>query len=230
MRETSRGRWFLHCYLERNRSAETRMLLDAIARLEGAMRDNGLSVETLAPTEALTRVAEAIGEARGDIAQMVTAEGDTAPLPLPRFSFGSIPRSVAASAHAIRDAAMSVEAAARALRDAGVFHGISRQLNDKSDEILRACKVQETAIRQMDRLAETMSEIEAEVMALVDSHAGDTDGRASVALQALRRIGDADALSIPAGVMRELSLALAGGHQPNDPAPSTDDPLSPLSA
>jgi hypothetical protein len=34
IRETTRGRWFLNCYLQRNRSAETRVLLDAIARLE----------------------------------------------------------------------------------------------------------------------------------------------------------------------------------------------------
>jgi hypothetical protein len=230
IRETSRGRWFLHCYLERNRSAETRMLLDAIARLEGAMRHNGHMVEALAPAEALTRVAEALGEAREDIAHMVTTDNDTVPLPLPRFSFGSIPRSAAASAQAIRDAASSIEAAARALRDAGVFQGVARQLTDKSEEILRACTLQDASIRQMERVADAISEIESEVMAVMDNRTAETDGRASAALHALRRFGEGDALSIPEGVMKELSLALSGTRPLEDLAAEGDDPLPPLSA
>ena len=230
IRETSRGRWFLHCYLERNRSAETRMLLDAIARLEGAMRDNGLSVEALAPAEAVARIGEAIGEARTDIAHMVTAEGDIVPLPLPRFSFGSITRSVSASGQAIHDAAEAVETAARALRDTGVFHGIARQLAEKSDEILRACAVQKNAIRQMDRLTEAMSEIEAEVIAVIDGRGEANEGLSrSEGLRALHRLGAADARAIPEDVMRELSRALAGPHPVDDAAPSPDDPLPPLS-
>jgi hypothetical protein len=231
IRETSRGRWFLHCYLERNRSAETRMLLDAIARLEGAMRESGHAIEAIAPAEAVTRVAEAIGEARSDIAHMVTSNGPTVPLPLPRFSFGSIPRSAAASAQAIRDAAESVEAAARALRDAGVFHGIARQLTEKSDEILRACNVQDNAICQMDRLADAISEIEAEIMAVMDNRTTiEEDGRASAALQVLRRFSESDARSIPEGVMKELSLALAGTKPLDEPTAPNDDPLPPISA
>jgi hypothetical protein len=228
IRETSRGRWFLHCYLERNRSAETRMLLEAIARLEGAMRDNGHVMEALAPAEALTHIAEAIGDARSDIAHMVAADGETVPLPLSRFSFGSIPRSAAASAQAIREAAASVEAAARALRDAGVFQGIALQLSDKSDEIRRACTVQEAAIRQMDRLACAMSEIESEIMAVMDSSGAEEDRGAGRAMQMLRQLSDPDAIDIPEGVMQELSLALAGTQPPNTDKPSSGgDPRPP---
>jgi hypothetical protein len=230
IRETSRGRWFLHCYLERNRSAETRMLLDAIARLEGAMRHSGHMVEALAPAEALTRVAEALGEAREDIAHMVTTGDETVPLPLPRFSFGSIPRSAGASAQAIRDAAASIEAAARALRDAGVFQGVARQLTDKSEEILRACALQDASIRQMERVADAISEIESEVMAVMDNRPAEADGRASAALHALRRFSETDALSIPEGVMKELSLALSSAQPLDDMAAVDDDPLPPISA
>jgi hypothetical protein len=149
---------------------------------------------------------------------------------LPRFSFGSIPRSAAASANAIRDAAASVEAAARALRDAGVFQGIARQLTEKSEEILRACTVQENSIRQMERLADSMSEIEAEVMAIMDNRTADDEGRAGAALHALRRLGDADARAIPEGVMKELSLALSGTQPSDGHTPPPDEPLPPISA
>src|SRR6516225_6542013 len=35
--ETSRGRWFLGEYARRNRNADTRMVLDAVARIEEAL-------------------------------------------------------------------------------------------------------------------------------------------------------------------------------------------------
>src|SRR4029077_7891549 len=62
--ETSRGRWFLGEYAKRNRNADTRMVLDAVARIEenlAAQRhpasDNGL-------IEALAAIRNAVDEAR----------------------------------------------------------------------------------------------------------------------------------------------------------------------
>ena len=64
--ETSRGRWFLGEYARRNRNADTRMVLDAVARIEESMAaqrqpaaetDNGLS-------EALAAIRLAVDEGR----------------------------------------------------------------------------------------------------------------------------------------------------------------------
>ena len=38
--ETSRGRWFLGEYAKRNRNADTRMVLDAVARIEESLAAN----------------------------------------------------------------------------------------------------------------------------------------------------------------------------------------------
>src|SRR2546423_634510 len=64
--ETSRGRWFLGEYAKRNRNADTRMVLDAVARIEETLvgqrqpepaADNGLK-------EALAAIRGAVDEAR----------------------------------------------------------------------------------------------------------------------------------------------------------------------
>ena len=64
--ETSRGRWFLGEYAKRNRNADTRMVLDAVARIEESMAaqrqpaaepDNGLE-------EALAAIRRAVDEGR----------------------------------------------------------------------------------------------------------------------------------------------------------------------
>ncbi|QWG25140.1 hypothetical protein KMZ93_09800 [Bradyrhizobium sediminis] len=65
--ETSRGRWFLGEYAKRNRNADTRMVLDAVARIEDSLAaqrqpqpapDNGLA-------EALAAIRNTVDEARG---------------------------------------------------------------------------------------------------------------------------------------------------------------------
>ncbi len=65
--ETSRGRWFLGEYAKRNRNADTRVVLDAVTRIEDAIAaqkqlpppapDTGLA-------DALTAIRSALGEAR----------------------------------------------------------------------------------------------------------------------------------------------------------------------
>ena len=66
--ETSRGRWFLGEYAKRNRNADTRMVLDAVARIEQSLAaqkqpepepvpDTGLA-------DALTAIRAALSEAR----------------------------------------------------------------------------------------------------------------------------------------------------------------------
>jgi hypothetical protein len=63
--ETSRGRWFLGEYAKRNRNADTRMVLDAVARIEetlAAQRQPAAENDGLA--EALAAIRRAVDEAR----------------------------------------------------------------------------------------------------------------------------------------------------------------------
>jgi hypothetical protein len=60
--ETSRGRWFLSEYAKRNRNADTRMVLDAVARIE----QNLAAQKDAAPEHALADVLAAIRETVDD--------------------------------------------------------------------------------------------------------------------------------------------------------------------
>jgi hypothetical protein len=65
--ETSRGRWFLTEYARRNRNADTRMVLDAVARIEAslaAQREESLASQQQA---ADTSMAEALAAIRGAV-------------------------------------------------------------------------------------------------------------------------------------------------------------------
>ena len=209
IRETGRGRWFLACYLQRNRSAETKMLLDAIAKLESAMRDSGHVVEALSPLEAVSAVKEAIGQARCEIAQMAPYDSQTAHLPLRRFDFDSIPAAVADETRAIRDAAANIQSAAYAMQAAGVFQGVARQMAERAEEIERACSAQDAALSRASRMAALVSEIEAELMVFDDEQDEPPFGEGPVG--EIRQVfgSRGDDRAIPDGVIEELSGVLS---------------------
>src|SRR5713101_1097080 len=62
--ETSRGRWFLGEYTKRNRNADTRMVLDAVARIEESLAAQRQPAPESGLAEALTAIGRALEEAR----------------------------------------------------------------------------------------------------------------------------------------------------------------------
>jgi hypothetical protein len=62
--ETSRGRWFLSEYAKRNRNADTRMVLDAVARIEANLAAEKNTAPENQLAEALAVIRSAVDEAR----------------------------------------------------------------------------------------------------------------------------------------------------------------------
>jgi hypothetical protein len=62
--ETSRGRWFLGEYAKRNRNADTRMVLDAVARIEETLSAQKEAAADADLREALASIRKAVGEAQ----------------------------------------------------------------------------------------------------------------------------------------------------------------------
>jgi hypothetical protein len=62
--ETSRGRWFLSEYAKRNRNADTRMVLDAVARIEANIAAQKDAAPEHALADALAAIRQAVDEAR----------------------------------------------------------------------------------------------------------------------------------------------------------------------
>src|SRR5437588_8774518 len=62
--ETSRGRWFLGEYAKRNRNADTRMVLDAVTRIEESIAAQRQQASNSGLVEALVAIRHAVVEAR----------------------------------------------------------------------------------------------------------------------------------------------------------------------
>src|ERR1700761_4825235 len=62
--ETSRGRWFLGEYAKRNRNADTRMVLEAVERIEHPIAAQKQEAAADGLTEALAAIRRAVDQAR----------------------------------------------------------------------------------------------------------------------------------------------------------------------
>jgi hypothetical protein len=80
--ETSRGRWFLSEYARRNRNADTRMVLDAVARIEENLAAQKDAAPEHALAEALAAIREAVNEARATAAALGGAAIDESLAPI----------------------------------------------------------------------------------------------------------------------------------------------------
>ena len=69
--ETARGRWFLGEYAKRNRNADTRMVLDAVARIEDSLLAQRQPPPDSGLNEALAAIRHAVGEAEAAAAAAV---------------------------------------------------------------------------------------------------------------------------------------------------------------
>src|SRR3977135_222865 len=106
--QTERGRWFLQEYARRNRSTDTKVLLDSIARIEAVVCaerhkqvHQDFRSELLEMSEAITRTREEVADIRSDAAaphESALPDGQAAPLPR-----SPPPSGVFAAAGRIRD-------------------------------------------------------------------------------------------------------------------------------
>lgn len=78
--ETSRGRWFLSEYTKRNRNADTRMVLDAVARIEQTLAAQKQPNGSSALGESLVAIHAIVGEARAEVARAIAGLGNDAVL------------------------------------------------------------------------------------------------------------------------------------------------------
>src|SRR5213592_1843262 len=62
--ETSRGRWFLGEYAKRNRNADTRLVLDAVARIEQSIVAQKQAADDDTLEVALAAIRAVVGEAQ----------------------------------------------------------------------------------------------------------------------------------------------------------------------
>jgi chemotaxis protein CheZ len=168
VKETARGRWFLDAYAARNRHADTKLVLDAIARLQrsvlGAESINEPAPQIPAVREELNEIERTAEETRKTLSEIDAAhqrDGDLGE---------ELSQIVAASALAVSGVLSDADRVAeisKTMRAQGIAEYVCDQLDGLSEHINTACAFQDLTGQRTQKVVAALRLLEKRVNELV---------------------------------------------------------------
>jgi chemotaxis protein CheZ len=168
LRGTPLGRWFLAEYARRNRTPETQLLLDAIARLEAAVlkpqRQGGLT-SVLAE---LMEMSEAIARTRREIAQIRPPHQSDKHLTSASEELDQIVEATEKATSEILSAAEDVQELAWTLRESGIAVELCDRLHQRAIDIYTACSFQDITGQRTGKVVRALRLLEQRINAMIE--------------------------------------------------------------
>jgi hypothetical protein len=167
MTESERGRWFLDAYLRRNRTTDTGIVLDAIARLESVVTHDRESSQMGRVRGDLMDMAHAIARTKAEIAAIHAPDQDQSRLGGASAALDAIVRSTENATSDILSAAEHVQEAAWTLRESGSDAAICDELDRRATAIYTACSFQDLTAQRTARIIHTLRYLEERLAAMM---------------------------------------------------------------
>jgi hypothetical protein len=162
--QTARGRWFLAEYARRNRSADTELVLDAIARLEANLvGQSGTDAGRERLRSDLAAMARAIVRTRAEISALLPADRQAGVVAQATEALDAIVRTIEGATQDIGQAAERVQDAAWRLREGGASPALCDDLDRRAAEIYAACGVRDFTAERTRKLVHTLHFLEGRI-------------------------------------------------------------------
>ncbi|MET0630873.1 MAG: hypothetical protein ABWY92_08440 [Xanthobacteraceae bacterium] len=158
--ESARGRWFLQEYARRNRNADTRVVLDAIERIEAVIRGDRGREAYLSFRSELLEMATTIAQTRAEVAEFPPAR-------LGQAEAVAAAREVFAAAERIHEVAWT-------MRERGLDPSTCDQIEALSVSILSASSLRDPNNGRAHMLGEVLRYLERRINAMLESCAAST--------------------------------------------------------
>ena len=161
------GRWFLAEYARRNRTPETQLMLDAIARLEAAVLKPQRRAGFSSVLGELVEISEAIARTRREIAQLK---------PPPQFDrhitdateeLDQIVEATETATTEILSAAEDVQEVAWTLREKGVAPELCDRLDQHAIDIYTACSFQDITGQRTAKVVRALHHVEDRINTMI---------------------------------------------------------------
>jgi len=166
--QSSRGRWFLSEYGQRNRTADTKMLLDAITKLEKTVTKPGKPAESAHIRNDLIEMAEAISQTRSEIASMRTQDEEDCQFTSATEELDAIVEATENATSDILEAAEDVQELAWVLREKGTEDEACDRLDARATDIYTACSFQDITGQRTGKVVKTLRFLENRVLAMIE--------------------------------------------------------------
>jgi chemotaxis regulatin CheY-phosphate phosphatase CheZ len=171
--ETARGRWFLAEFAQRNRTADTTMLLDAISRLENAVTGERTAQSMDRVRFDLMEMAKAIARTKSEIAAIQPPDQEQSRLMEASESLDAIVRTTERATSDILEAAEHMQEAAWTLRETGADETLCDELDRRATEIYTACSFQDLTAQRTAKVVSALHYLEGRINAMIDIWGGE---------------------------------------------------------
>ncbi len=163
--ETARGRWFLAEFASRNRTADTRVLLDALEKLENVVTSQSAAPAAVTPVGdevkySIIEMADAISRTKTEIAAVRSDEPDESSIALAAGELGAIVTATEAATQGILEAAEQVQEVAWTMREQGAEETHCEKLDALTTEIYMSCSFQDITGQRISKVVSLLSFIE----------------------------------------------------------------------
>jgi chemotaxis regulatin CheY-phosphate phosphatase CheZ len=173
--ETARGRWFLAEFAQRNRTADTKMLLDAISRLEQAVTGERALQNMDRVRFDLMEMAKAIARTKSEIAAIQSPDQEQSRLMEASESLDAIVRTTERATSDILEAAENMQEAAWTLREKGADEDLCNELDRRATDIYTACSFQDLTAQRTGKIVNALRYLEGRINAMMDIWGADEE-------------------------------------------------------
>ncbi len=161
--ETARGRWFLREYARRHRTADTRMLVDAIGKLGSAMaRSQAMLGEDRIRMD-LKEMAEAIARTKQEIASISSPDHENDHITEASLELDAIVNATESATSDILGAAEKIQEIAWSLRESAVDDAVCDQLDALATDIYMACSFQDITGQRTGKVIQVLQFLESRI-------------------------------------------------------------------
>jgi chemotaxis protein CheZ len=165
--ETARGRWFLAEHARRNRNADTRLVLDAIERLERLIAQRGQPLETDRVRFDLVEMMNAITRTKSEIAAIRPGRDAASHFDEASNELDAIIGATEKATSDILAAAERVQEIAWALREQGVDAAICDLIDTHATAVYTACSFQDLTGQRIRKVIDVLRFLEDRINAMI---------------------------------------------------------------
>ncbi len=166
--QSARGRWFLSEFAERNRTADTKMLLDAITKLEKTLTQPDKPAQSVHMRNDLLEMAEAISQTRSEIASMRTQDDKECQFTSATEELDAIVEATEKATSDILGAAEDIQELAWLMREKGSEERACDRLDARATDIYTACSFQDVTGQRTSKVVKVLRFLENRVLAMIE--------------------------------------------------------------
>jgi len=170
--ETGRGRWFLNEFAQRNRVADTQILLEAIKKLETMVAEKEAPASPDSDVEKIrfdiVDMANAIALTKQEIAEINSGDNDDSRLDMATAELDAIVVAAETATSDILSAAESVQEVAWTMREEGAGEADFDKLDGLATDIYMACSFQDVTGQRTSKVIGVLQFLESRIMAMME--------------------------------------------------------------